>query len=83
MAYGLQYVKTYYQMPFLKRGLRVNMHGRWATVTCGDGKYIRARFDGQRTSRRIHATWETTYYDAEGNIIKDYKEKKEESVHGT
>lgn len=77
MAFSFQYIKDYYQMPFLERGLRVNMDGRWATVTSGDGSYVRARFDGRSFSSRIHPTWETTYYNSEGKVLANYKDGKE------
>lgn len=51
--WSLDYVRRNYGVP-VKRGMRVVHHGDCGTVTCGDGQYVRVRFDGRRRSDRCH-----------------------------
>lgn len=78
MAFSLEYVKSYYKMPFLQRGMKVLADGNAGIVTSGDGKYIRVRRDNEGFSRRYHAQWNMVYFDKDGNVIADYHEKQGE-----
>lgn len=80
MAGQLQLVRDYRKMPFLKRGIRCNMDGRWGRVTSALGANLMVKFDGDIYPRPVHPIWEMTYYDEDMNIVAEYKEKKEESV---
>jgi hypothetical protein len=73
MAFSLDYVKQYYKMPFVQRGMVVEASGKRGKITAGDGGYIRVRYEGERTSIRRHPQWEMVYFDESGNIIKDYR----------
>lgn len=75
---SFDYLKTYRGMPWIKRGMVADMNGKRGRVTAGAGGGVNIRFDGEKHSSPCHPHWEMTYYDAEGNIIKDYKEKKAE-----
>ena len=71
MASSLSYI-----LPFLKRGMRVEVNGRMGVVTSGNGSgNIDVRFDGERLSVNCHPHWRTRYFDEEGNVIADYYEK--------
>jgi hypothetical protein len=74
---SFEYLKTSptRNMPWIRRGLRCNMDGRWGVVTAGSGGGIRVRFDGEKHSKPCHPHWQMTYYDQNGNIIKDYKQE--------
>jgi hypothetical protein len=73
MTYSLDYVKSYYKMPFLKRGMKVIMDGKTGKVTSGDGAYVRVRYDNANYSVRCHPQWEMVYYDENGEIAADYR----------
>jgi hypothetical protein len=72
-AYSLDYVKSHRNMPFLKRGMRLEMNGRRGKVTCGYGGYVRVKFDDVRFTRNCHPQWEMVYYSDDGKIIRDYR----------
>ena len=63
------------KMPFLRRGMRVDMDGKGGRLTSGNSAYLRVRFDGMSFSKRVHPTWQMTFFAADGSIIKDYKEQ--------
>ena len=71
MSSPFDYVKKAYNLPFLKKGLRVKFDGKMGTVTHADC-HVRVRFDGQKHSVRCHPTWEIIYYDEQGNILADF-----------
>jgi hypothetical protein len=73
MAFSLAYIKSYYKMPFLHRGMKVIANGKTGIVTSGDGAYIRVRCDDVKSSRRFRPQWETVYFDKDGKIIADYR----------
>ena len=59
-AWSLDYVNRYYGLD-VKRGQRVIVDGRDGVVTCGDGQYLRVRFDGAKHSVRVHPTWRVVF----------------------
>jgi len=77
---SIVYVRKAYQMPWLKRGLRVDLNGKKGRVTgAGTAAYVHVLFDGERLPSNCHPTWEMTYYDLQGNtMIADYKSKQPE-----
>lgn len=76
MTYSLDYVKSYYKMSFLKRGMKVIMDGKAGKVTSGDGAYVRVQYDGADHSVRCHPQWEMVYFAENGEIVADYREQK-------
>lgn len=75
MAGMLEAVRRGRHMPFLKRGMVVDVEGNMGTVTGGNSSMnIQVRFQGSRYSVNCHPTWETTYYE-NGEVIADYKRK--------
>lgn len=74
---SLAYIKERRQMPFIKRGMRVQVDGQMGSVTAGNRSgNINVRFDGFKYTENCHPKWETVYFDKEGNILADYREKK-------
>lgn len=64
-------------MPWLRRGMLVDVNGKRGVVTGGNsGCNIQVRFEGRSWSSNCHPWWETTYYAADGTVIKDYKKAK-------
>lgn len=61
---SFEYLKTYRQMPWIKRGV---------VTAGGPGGNVRVRFDGYKYSSTCHPHWRTTYYDDNGKIIAEYK----------
>lgn len=79
---SLAYVKERRGMPFIKRGMRVKVDGKMGSVTAGNRSgNINVRFDGFKHTENCHPKWETVYYDKEGNVIADYREKKGDGKH--
>ncbi len=76
MGYSLDWVKKYYDLPFIKRGMRVQADGQMGTVTSGYGSYVRVRLDGEKRSDIYHPTWETVYYSKDGKILADFREER-------
>lgn len=73
---SLQNVKEKRSMPFLKRGMRVEVNGKMGVVTSGNASLnINVRYDGNNFSQNCHPKWETRYFDAEGNVIADYRKE--------
>lgn len=76
-AISLANVKKWRQMPFLKRGMRVEVDGDMGVVTAGNPSLnINVRFDGKNYSENCHPHWETRYFDKDGNVIADYTKAK-------
>lgn len=77
---GIKDIREQCKLPFLRFQMRFDMDGRHGTILGSDGVYLRVRFDGQRFASRVHPTWQMTFYDNDGCVIKDYKMKEEK--HG-
>jgi hypothetical protein len=61
-------------MPWIKRGMPVDVDGQRGVVTAGGpGGNVRVRLDGRKYSSTCHPHWRTTYYDDDGKVIADYK----------
>ncbi|WP_201785154.1 MULTISPECIES: hypothetical protein [Bacillaceae] len=72
-AISLKNVKEKRFMPFLKRGMRVEVDGKMGVVTAGNRSLnINVRFDGEKYSGNCHPKWRTRYFDKNGNVIADY-----------
>lgn len=72
----MEYIRKQYNLPFLRCQMRVAMDGKPGQIVGSDGPYLCVRFDGQRPVKRVHPTWQMTYYDEKSQIVKDYKEVK-------
>jgi hypothetical protein len=60
-----QYVRTYYGVP-AKRGMRIAIQGKPATIVGFSGAHLRLRVDGEKHIVNAHPTWEITYPETEG-----------------
>lgn len=67
------YIRQYYQLPFLKKGMKVNLAGKDGVITgfSRSGTYLIVEFSNGVTGN-VHPTWSMTYYDDAGNIIKQF-----------
>lgn len=60
-------------MPFLKRGMRVEfLYGRKGRISGAHGLNLSITFDGDKFSQNCHPQWMMRYLDKEKNIIKEY-----------
>ena len=70
---SLRNVKEKRSMPFLKRGMRVEVNGKMGVVTSGNVSLnINVRYDGNNYSQNCHPKWETRYFNKDGTVIADY-----------
>ncbi len=76
MSSPFKYVREYYKLPFIKRGMRISMHDKTGTITHADYE-LRVRFEGQKHSSRCHPTWEMIYYAEDGSVLADFTKNKE------
>jgi hypothetical protein len=78
---SLDYVRINRNMPWITRGMKVVVNGRKGHVAGGHrGGNIAVKFPDQSWTSHCHPKWETVYYDKDGNVIADYREKKEQQA---
>lgn len=66
------------QMPWLRRGIEVDIEGRRGKVVGANSSYnLQVRFNGDRRSCNCHPWWQTTYY-SDGKVIADYKNQQQQ-----
>ena len=79
MTTSLDYIRTRRDMPWIKRGMRVEVDGRMGVVTSGNHSgNINVRLDGEKHAGNCHPWWKTRYFDGDGNVIADYREDGDE-----
>lgn len=72
---SLAYIKERRNMPFIKRGMKVEVDGQLGKVTAGNRSgNINVLFDGAKFPVNCHPKWRTRFFDKEGNVIADYRE---------
>ena len=73
MAHSLAYVKERRNLPFVKRGMRVCVEGRWGRITGGGASgNLNVRFDGDKFSSNCHPWWRIQYFDKDGKVIQEF-----------
>ena len=55
-----EYVRSYYGVP-AKRGMRIVIDGRPATIVGFKNQYLRIRRDGEKHTVIAHPTWRVEY----------------------
>lgn len=69
-------VKEYRGLHFATQGMTVDVDGVRGTIFGGnDSSNFDVLFLGDDRVHNCHPTWETTYYDSDGNIIHDFKKR--------
>lgn len=63
-------------IPFAYQGMRVEVAGKMGTIIGNYGMNLLVAMDGIWRGSNCHPWWETRYFDKEGIVIKDYREKK-------
>ncbi|WP_197232106.1 hypothetical protein [Lysinibacillus sphaericus] len=60
-------------MPFIKRGMRIEVDGQMGKVTSGNSSgNINVLFDGEKFPCNCHPQWKTRYFDKTGQVLADY-----------
>lgn len=90
----MDYIKNYYNLPFLKPGTKLEMDGKKCTAVKEKNGHLQVKFENG-SEGPIHPAWETVYFDENGSILKDFRKKKtitsafaqhyaqEESINGS
>jgi hypothetical protein len=71
----MDYIKNYYDLPFLKPGMKLEMDGKKCTALKEKNGHLQVKFENG-SEGPIHPTWETVYFDDKGKILKDFREPK-------
>ena len=69
-------VRKHRNMPFLKRGMRVQHthNGRFGRISGSNTSMnLNITFDGDNHSQNCHPYWMMKYFDSDGGLIKEYK----------
>lgn len=76
VGYSLQQIKQNYGLEYIKRGMKVRVpDGRMGRITAAHGSHLYVRLDENNKRLILHPTWEIVYYDEDGHIIEDFREK--------
>lgn len=71
----MDYIKKYYDLPFLKTGMLVQYYGSskkgptLGRITGADGPYLQIQLEGEAHSDNYHPTYALRYFDDEGTLI--------------
>lgn len=76
---SLEYVRKNRRLPFLKRGMRVELSYKSKTKSgkitgANRSANIQVLFDGENTSQNCHPLWAMKYFDDNGNVLADFSE---------
>lgn len=73
---SIQGVRDGRDMPFIKRGMRVQIYnGKFGRITGSNHQMnINVRLDGEKRSANYHPTWKMRYFDENNNVIAEYKD---------
>lgn len=72
-ASNMERLRYWRNMPFIKRGMRVQTHEGMGRVTATDGDRVHVLLDGAKHPERYHPWWKMVYYQHDGTIAKDYR----------
>ena len=70
--YALKQISEYYDIPLLRFGTRVVVSGKPGKVSGISSSGLKAKLDIGKTIC-FHPTWETAYFDDNGDIFKDFR----------
>lgn len=74
MPVPLDYVRTRRNLPFVKRGMRVEVDGKPGRITSGNRSgNLNIRFDGEKYSVNCHPWYKIKYFDKDGTLIKAFE----------
>lgn len=62
---------------FAYQGMRIQVEGKLGTIVGGnDSMNLDVVFDGQWFTSNCHPWWKTVYFDNNGDVLADYREKR-------
>jgi hypothetical protein len=65
-------------MEFVRMGMTIDVAGKKGIVVGGNSSLnFNVIMEGTTHAQNCHPTWETTYYDKQMNVIKDFKKPKQ------
>lgn len=69
-------IKEAREIDFAFQGMRISVNGKMGTIVGGNGSLnLDVVMDGTWYVSNCHPWWETVYYDNNGNVLADYREK--------
>jgi len=76
---NLDYVKNQRGLPFVKRGMRVELSYQGKTkqglITGGNQSgNLQIKFDGEKKTQNCHPRWAMTYFADDGRVIESFPE---------
>ena len=63
------YIKTYYNLPFIKKNMDVEFEGKKGKITGARGQYLKIMLEGQKQAGYYHPTYNLKYFDQNGQEI--------------
>ena len=76
MTDWLEQVRRGRNMPWLRRGLLIDVNGERGIVVDGNTSMnLQVKFLAANQAQNCHPTWETTYYDEHGTLLAEYKKQ--------
>ncbi len=76
----LDYIRERRGLPFVKRGMKVEVNYAGKTKTgvitgANDSGNLNVRFNGNKHSDNCHPRWAIKYFDSEGNTLAEFPDK--------
>jgi hypothetical protein len=71
-------MKQYRDIPYAYQGMKIEVCGKPGTIVgANSSANLDVVFDGQWHENNCHPHYETVYFDRRGNIVADFRNKKE------
>lgn len=70
----MDYIKEYYDLPFLKKGIQVIFKNKTGVVIGTHAGYLKVKFEAGENSI-LHPTWNIAYL-LNGEIVKDFRNQQ-------
>lgn len=73
---NLNYIRRYYKMPFLKRGLDIRFQGMAGKVVAFSKShaYVHIKLKHVKRVQVVHPCWQISYFDKDGKLLAEYKD---------
>lgn len=71
MSSQMDYIKEAYNLPFLKKGLPVELDGKKGIVHSARGPHVMVKFEGDKFPKPCHPTWNMKYFTPDMETLND------------
>lgn len=71
----IEYIRNFFKVD-AQIGMQVDIDGKKGVITAGSGKFIHVLFEGKEKPERCHPKWKITYFNNDGTIAQDFKDKQ-------